>query len=125
MVMISLRCAESIATRAAWWWCARTSTSLMCCRWMHTTSWRRSSPASCSKQTDSELGTVEVKLALARPLLGEHEAVPQLQLGLEEEWMEDFEKASFRDEVKSLILKRMPRSFSGLAKAGSKESRAS
>lgn len=66
-----------------------------------------------------------MKLALARPLLGEHEAVPQLQLGLEEEWMEDFEKASFRDEVKSLILKRMPRSFSGLAKAGSKESRAS
>jgi hypothetical protein len=92
---------------------------------MHTTSWRRSSPASCSKQTDSELGTVEVKLALARPLLGEHEVVPQLQLGLEEEWMEDFEKASFRDEVKPLILKRTPRSFSGLAKAGSKESRAS
>ena len=26
--------------------------------------------------------------------------MPQFQLGLEEEWMEDFEKASFRDEVK-------------------------
>jgi hypothetical protein len=34
--------------------------------------------------------------------------VPQLQLGLEEKWMEDFEKASFRDEVKPLILKRTP-----------------
>lgn len=31
--------------------------------------------------------------------------MPQLQLGLEEEWMEDFEKVSFRDEVKPADLK--------------------
>ena len=43
----SLRCAVSIGTKAAWWWCGRISMSRTCCRSMAMPNWRRISTGSC------------------------------------------------------------------------------